>query len=269
MDYSELSFKELRSMLLNGELDHEYMSEEDYSFLLNYETESEDPNVTVIDFCCAGLLRFEKYQDCNNIRVDTKSIFKQVKNENKQRKTRFSFFGIPRRIDIMIIIIIILSIATVTVIGISNIFTDLGFKMFNYPEKTPIDYNGNSGIWTFDYRVYDSMDEMIEAENLNIMYPQKLPDGYEFTVFQFSDFGTSFQVTASSSEPYLAFDVEINTSQIAPDNYLHEINGIKYNIHEMGDNLYLAYWFNDGDYYSIVSSDKAILSEIIENLTGG
>jgi hypothetical protein len=110
------------------------------------------------------------------------------------------------------------------------------------------------------------MSEMIETENLSILYLATLPNGYEFTDFRVTDVGTHLEVRAYISEPHIYFEIEVGTNQVEPNDYSYETNRIKYNTLDMGDGLYLAWWFYNGDYYSIVVDDEAFLSKIIEYL---
>jgi hypothetical protein len=110
------------------------------------------------------------------------------------------------------------------------------------------------------------MTEMLETENLNILYPAVLPNGYNFNDFEVIDIDGQFEIRALSTEPYITFVVELGiTFQI--ENYKHEENGIKYNVLELGDGLYQAEWIDNEDYYWIVVADEAVLSEIIKKLT--
>jgi hypothetical protein len=97
------------------------------------------------------------------------------------------------------------------------------------------------------------------------MYPAVLPAGYIFTNFEVTDFGTELEILVYASDPYIAFRVLVGANMIVND-YSHEANGIKYNVSDLGDGLYQAQWTNGTDYYTIVVSDNAILSEIIKNL---
>jgi hypothetical protein len=108
------------------------------------------------------------------------------------------------------------------------------------------------------------MEAMLKLENLDILYPTKLPTGYEFTTLSVANFDTYLEVKLYSEEPYVDFRARIGEN-IQIDSYDNEINGIKYRISEH-EGMYQADWSSGEDYYWVIVSDKAIMPEIIKNL---
>jgi hypothetical protein len=109
------------------------------------------------------------------------------------------------------------------------------------------------------------MEEMLAVENLDILYPARLPDGYEFTEFVVTDFGDFLEVWAGGSEPYISFIARIGMN-VGIEHYDYEVNGIRYHVVELDENSHQAGWVCGADYYTIVVSDSATISEIIESL---
>jgi hypothetical protein len=120
-------------------------------------------------------------------------------------------------------------------------------------------------IHTENFRIYNSIEEMLETEKFNILYPAVLPNRYKITAVEVLDYGDYLEIAATGSEPYIAFVVLVNASNTV-DSYSHEVNGVKYNISELGDGLYQAEFIHNDFHYTIAVKDKAVLSEIIENL---
>jgi hypothetical protein len=307
-DYAKLSYIELRSMVLSGELEHEYMSESVYVYLLENETEfsnkahhDEESYTAVIDFCATGLKRFDKYKDLSDIEIYTMFISGQVERKNIERevleafykpKRRFYspvsvirvvvenpklfaraigellaiFYKAHKRIAVAGIAIMSIFAITLTSAALGYNFIDLIRNAINNPDRTDTDNEGNQVLVAEDTtRVYNSMSELLEFENLSILFPVKLPIGYEFTDFLVFEIETGLQIQAFSTEPYISFIVLIGAN-VVHEYFDYEINEIEYSIVESNDWLYQAFWSYNGDYYSIVVSDKAIISEIINNL---
>lgn len=260
-NYSELLYEELRAMLLNNELEHEYMTEEDYSHLLDYETELDDPSNIVLNFCFDGLSRFDKYKDCDNINIDIKSLAKI------HDKGNFKFSKNIRRVSIAVIAVISsFFVITVTAAALGYNVIELALKALNTQEKTATDNDGNEIILTDNTRFYSSMNEMLNTENLKILYPEKLPDNYKFTDFRVDDFNNRLEIMAFATEPYISFEVIVKANYDIEDNYSYKINDIEYNTVVMDNGMFQAYWSDGENYYTIVVSEEAILSDIIKNL---
>lgn len=86
-NYNEFSISQLRDMLLNGELKHELMTEEDYADILDNETSLEGFNLTVIDFCIDGLSKYEHYQELEKkINIDIDALIEKVDRENDMNR---------------------------------------------------------------------------------------------------------------------------------------------------------------------------------------
>jgi hypothetical protein len=257
----EYSYEELRDMILEGSLKHEYMSKPIYEFLLYKEAKLRIPNLTVLEFCTTGLKRFHKYKNSHESSIWIKAVWKHKAKER-------SVFRTPQRAAVAAFAtfaVILVIGATANAIGYNLI--DLSGELIRniFPNKTSTDYNGSKIIRTDEPRFYNSMSEMLEAENLTILYPFELPNGYEFTDFRVDNSDEYLELQAYGLEPYISYTVMVGVN-IAKDNYSYKENGIEYNIAEMNDGLFQADWSAGTDYYMIVVSDKAILSEIINNL---
>jgi hypothetical protein len=266
-NYSELSAVELKELLLRGELNHDLMTEEDYSAIIDEELELSEPDTEVMDFCIEGLYRFDEYKELANIRIDIDALIKQQHAETTQgeqlgeRKLRKS-----KRVAVLIAATIIgtLLIATAAAAAMGyNIFA-LTRQAVSSPDGMVEDDSGNR-INLGDSRKYNSMQEMLAAENLDILVPTRLPGGYSFTNFEVIDSNNQFRVRMSADEPYITFMVRVG-ADIQIEHHDYEVNGIRYYVVELDDGLHQAGWIYNGDYYAIAVGDKAALSEIIEKL---
>jgi len=152
-------------------------------------------------------------------------------------------------------------------LGYSSIF-DLMRRAVNSPERTAVDDIGNESSFTDGFRTYNSMGELLETENINILFPTRLPDGYEFTNFVVIESGGNFRIQASATEPYIFFIARIRANIEIVD-FSYEVGGIRYNILELGDGVYQGEWIIGADYYEVVVDDDSVISEIIKKLGKG
>jgi len=259
--------EEWRETLLTGTLEHE-LSQSDYEFFLESESKLLEPSVAVVEFCIAGLKQFPQYKDLEDVQVYTAVLYKSTGGAEKSKATPKKLIRIHKKIAIAVIAIITtLLIATATAAAFGYNIFEMIWNAINTTENTSVDSGGNNEVFfTKKSRFYNSMEEMLEIEKMNILYPAKLPDGYSFTDFEVVIFDNNLSIEAFALEPYISFIVRINAN-IGLDSYLHEVNDIKYNVFDMGG-LYQAEWNIGTDYYEIVVSDEAIILEIINNLTG-
>ena len=253
-----------REALLNRDFE-ENLSQSDYEFLLELESELFEPDIAVLMFCIAGLKQYDKYINLEDIQIYSMALFNPVERWEEKYKNPIRHFNIYRRAIVAIIaIFIILLFANITAAALGFNLIDFFRNALNSSEKSIADSEGREMILTDSTRFYNSMSELLESENFNILYPVKLPNGYNFTTFEVNRFGDELEIIASSTKPYIEFVVKLGVEVHIID-YFYEENNIKYNILDMND-MCQAYWFSDTDYYWITVSDRAVLSEIIKNL---
>jgi hypothetical protein len=280
-NYGDLSTGELRELCLDGELDANSMSLSDYERLFDYETDLDESQSSVLVFCSNGLNQHEAYgkhlpkPSIESVYSKHEQMFGEKTEEleatPKAKKRRFvptSRWGrLVATIAICVAVGVIALQGVAMAMGYDNVF-DLIRSAFSSAERASTDGDGHEMSLTDDFRTYNSVSEMLESENLNILYPVELPIGYKFTDFIIVDSDNSFQLRALAAEPYISFTVEFNVNfQI--DNYEYKINGIEYNAFETPSGFYQAEWIYNTDYYAITLGDKTTLSKIIESLTGG
>lgn len=262
MEYGELSYEALRNLVLNDEVDNEKMNLCTYEFLLDNEAKLSKPSAVVLEFCIAGLKQFEKYAGIADVVIYGNAVVKHIEAERASKQVTPEIIIVkPKRKRIAFYVIA--GVFVLTLAGCAA-FTDFYRWLLGVSPLTTTDYQGDKVTWT-GTRTYGSLEEMLMAENLNILYPSKLPDGYAFTDFRITDFGDDLEVQMYASEPHIAFSIKIGAG-IQIDDFDYEANGIEYSIFETGNELYQAIWSNNGDYYWIIVGDKAIISSIIENL---
>jgi hypothetical protein len=275
-NYGELSTGELRELCVNGELNADLMSLSDYERLFDYETDLDEPQSSVLVFCSNGLNQHEAYGK-HLPKPTLESIFEKHEQmfggktiEPEVKKRRF----VPTSRWGRIVATIAICVA-VGLIALQGVAMAMGYDNFVHMIRSAINSsdgratNPAIGRETFlndDVRFYDSLEALLEYEYIDVLLPAHLPSGYAFSHFEIDDTSDRLRIILSATEPFISFIVFIGAGFQVED-YTYEINNIKYSIDEVGDNLYQAHWIDGEDYYTIVVSDRAIISEIINNLT--
>ena len=257
--YADVSAEELRELFLNDTINTDLMGLDEYERLFGYETDRNEPQGNVLVFCSNGLNQYEKYSRFDHIKPDFNKIVERYEREKRARRRS------PKRI-ITVAAAIAASFAlvlTVTAAALGHNIFDLIWSAIDSPNGKSGDESINADFGNI--RFYNSVAEMLETENLSILYPSVLPMGYVFTNFEVTDFESDLMIRMLCSEPYVSFTVRIGANnQISDTPY--ETNGIKYNINDLGEGMYTAEWKHNGDYYTIDVNNRDVISEIIENL---
>jgi hypothetical protein len=264
---SESFVESLRNQILSGELTHSGMNVSVYEYILDNEVLLDEPSAEVIEFCTDGLTKCDEYEGLEPIEIYINAMSRQSETAEssisivKAKRVK----PLKRVFVAAVAVIVTLLVITLTAAAFGYNVIDLIREAFKSPDNAVIDSDGRLVFSLDDINFYESINEMLESEEVNILFPTQLSVGYEFIDFRVADNG-GLEIRAYSSEPYLDFRVEIDTNQVDPGSYTHEINNIEYSVFERDDRLYQAWWFYGSDYYTIVADNESVLSEIIENL---
>lgn len=220
----------------------------------------------LITECVDMIMRIDKIDQIALAEKERETANKILKNIADMKQTKKYSRRFRRPVIVCIIVIIgsfIVMTATARGMGYDSI-VDMGKALFKLPEKIIAQQNDKEMIYSLDSRSYDTVEDMVAAENLDIIYPRELPNGYVFENIIVVDFGDYLDVTLNSNENYIDMALTTNTTiQIAE--YTDEINGIKYNIVNR-NGLYEAYWNLDSNYYKLSCIDKEDLFYTISKI---
>ena len=262
-NYKEISARELREMLLNNTLNVDLMDLEEYEKLFGYEIELDEPSDVVLSFCNKCLEQYEYY----GVDIPIPSYNSILQKHNARSKSKKAAIGFPVKPKRFVIIIAAILAALFLIAATAAAF---GYNVLNMlintlhsPKKEAINYDGNTIFRTDDTRTYNSLDELLEVENLKILYPAKLPDGYAFTDFRVSDYGRGLEILLFSVDSFVEFHVCFGVNY--PVESIYETNNITYNVFET-NGYNQAEWNYGEDYYTIAVDDESTLLEIINNL---
>ena len=202
-----LSYDDLRQLFLDGGLSHEHMTESVYEFILDNESQLAKPNISVIEFCTSGLRKYDRYKAIDDVLVFGEFAALYAETAEVSVVAPRIIRRNPKRAVAIAIVAVIgsLFIATLTAAALGYNVIDMLWKAINSPEKTVANIDDKAIIHSNDFRVYNSMSEMLNNENINILYPSELPIGYEFTDFEVTDFDNHYELLAFATEPYIHY----------------------------------------------------------------
>jgi len=266
--YSEFSYAELRELLLCGELEHEFMTDEDYADIIENELEQVNPSIDVLDLCVEGLSQYEEYKALKDMKIDLNTIFLEKPDKNKKIIN-------TRAVKAALIAAIIIVFMLVSQL-ISLAF---GFNLFGYifnwgDEKVYIEAipNGEASDFTVipEYFMYENIDA-VPNEYLSYI-PKNIQSDYIFAEASYLDAGEGFIfLIAYSGHPdiYLTLNVNnsINTTIEKDDEHFEEyiVSGITYTLYKNLD-YYKALWLNDGLLFDMsVNLSLDEVKKIIDN----
>lgn len=202
--------------------------------------------------------------------VDVKITRLHEKIKEVLEGTKYERGIAPSKLKRVAVLLTLLVVATLLLQGMAmalgyDNFIDMIRAALSNPEVSVTDFDGsNEMIRRDEFRSYNFINELLTTENLDILFPARLPAGYEFFDFEVIDLVNNLRIQASATEPFIEFVVDIGANFVI-DNYSHEINNIKYNVVERND-LFQAQWNYGTNFYTVIVIEFETLLEIIENL---
>lgn len=173
------------------------------------------------------------------------------------------------------IISILVAIFTVSSIAFDwNIFEELKNRfgtVAGTPVNQEIDANGVTVVTRGEFITYKTLEEALKTEKINILYPNKLPNGTEINRVSFYHKNQNSKVTLIFNDENLLFSVILNKNlsediKSVANDFLH-INELDCYIVNMTDiGITQIHFEYKGDLYKISYTNKQDLIEIIENL---
>lgn len=174
-----------------------------------------------------------------------------------------------RRIG-LVAAILALMVATNTLVSAA-----FGINIFEYISKIVRQDEGTQMVvddFTFyhngEAKQYSSIEEMIEEENLNIMYPTKWPDGItidRISVLPSESGGQILQMLTNDAQTNLVIKLNApNSSTEVKDNELYNKGDLQYYIF-YNDGCF-AYCFKNGNSYSFQARNREEILIIIDSM---
>ncbi len=276
-----MSGRELKEMIDNKVITFEELDNAALEKIMNFEIDMlchGSGDMMTIRRCSELLEKRNNDETLNKEKVI--SIINKAKNEHiiivneegaDQAKAKIGKRQnlILRRIG-LIAAVLTLMIATTVIVAAAfgvNIFEYIG-EIVRQDEGAQITVDEFTFYHNGESKKYSSIEEMIEKENLDIMYPTKWPEGVnvERVTKYISERGTDM-ILILTNKANVCFSVEINpqeTNGTHNDCIVFKHNGATYYIFfEDTINAYCSY---NGCHYSIQANNYDELIMIIENL---
>ena len=180
-----------------------------------------------------------------------------------RRKPRY----VLKRIAIIAAAILIMLTSTVAIASAFGVDALKYLKnIIGKPDGTTVNIDEFTFYNADIQKKYDSVQKMIEEENLDIMYPALLPEGYdiESITLEIVENGRN-AVLIATNDAYVGITIELDASEFDPDyDEIYEHNGIVYNIRKFESYWANCYYKNNSYYITANTYEELIF--IIDNM---
>ncbi len=217
-------------------------------------------NVEFVDSCedLLNTLMGETQLTDKEIQEHVNKIIK--KNGSNIHKPKF--FRRSKNLIAASISVFIIFLGGITLYAFNPTIKDIILKTLNLEVGQSIDEGGITFTYWGVTTKYNSIEAIIEAENLNILYPRELPDGCYIESIYVMEHNIAIKYTDSSIGLLITYN--FNTDQL-PNGDEYFINNQKFIIAKY-NNRYEAYTIIDQDLYTIRSISEDILFMLINSL---
>lgn len=230
---------------------------------IDAELAKAEPDTAYIDRCVDQILALQN----NDIPLSADAVnqkLKQFHAAHRPHKHR----SFRKWAAIAACFLVVISIVAVTAYSSNAVFTDIYYKLLKLPIGSSITV-GNETHTSVDSETFLSFEEFSQKENVDILYPTSLPDGFELDVI--------YKMTTLDSQSYLflyndglSLEIQLNgdDSQFAGLNFeKYTTNSrLTYYISYSDTEICYGHLLYDNKYYSIVSPNHEILITYIESL---
>lgn len=259
--------KDLRTLIENGEISTTELSKEELNALIDEILESFDAdNVSeteLLDKCYEAL---ETSHEISSERYN-KIANEVVESYNKS-------YAMPPKKK-RIIVLIAAAIILLAALGGCRVFDFSveglgGWEVLNnIPEQEKVSHGNVDIIWTDDKRKYDSVEELLEKENItDVVLLKNLPDDLKFLYVEYIELGENDRIEFryECGEIHFFLCIEKNcTYNIVPENFdeVYSAYGIDFCccLNSVDGQTY-AYWNYGKDTY--VLQVKAVNEEVLK-----
>ena len=176
-----------------------------------------------------------------------------------------------RPVLVAVILLVVVCICGATACGVIPSLRMWFAKIVNNPGAT-VDDNGITYSYNGQAVIYKDINELLEKEQLDILYPSKLPEGVELKNVQRKMFNGQEKIFLVCNITDVNFAITIDFDDPFQPNSVYEkcvINDINvFYRKETEKNRYVALFLHDNNYYSITASDYESVFLILNNLKG-
>lgn len=177
-------------------------------------------------------------------------------------------FGLKR-------VLLIAAIVSLLLLGLAGVASAFGFDleyMLNYISGRPVGttetIDGNTYHHAEIFGEYASVEELLEKENLNILYPTKFPDGISVQSVRVMDSTPGERSVIIKTNDVTTINIELNAIPVNSDFSdceEYSVNEYKYYIFEFNQTC-CAFAYINGNSYTISASNYNDLIFILDNM---
>lgn len=205
------------------------------------------------------------------------SKHEKLERNSVKIKRRFNFLNWKIAVVVCLCFIVVTPLAVSAFSGTSpvELIKSLGRRIFHMDENTPYDYDEMTFIRNGEVRIYESIQECFNQEDINILYPSWLPEGtkVESVMVTNTTEGDIVLFKFNSDSVMLSVKLYITDVSIYLNSFDYQLeifNGIKCYIERSEDiSYYNVIFVHDNCTYNMSIKDIEILPLIMENLNQG
>lgn len=195
----------------------------------------------------------------------------KIKNKSSNTKNTSSIRRTPRmrRFIAAICAAALLVGGTVSAYAFIPAFRDMVREVLDLPSGSSVDSEGITFVHRGKTREYNSLEELVTSENLDILYPHNLPDELKIEFIRSMGAGDSLVYSISFIDNIASISIkagEIDISQLSTDSEMFEStkNVISYLLAE--GEVFTSVTVYNGYTYYVTTYNRSHLTIILENL---
>ncbi len=237
------------------------------------EKPESEQNMELIDNCFKAIDHLTGPPDAEmaaRIERGKRSLIELAHQMHRQKRSM-----IAKRVIAAVVICVSILIVGVFAVSAScgltpvEFLEKLGLGLFNIEKDVTVEMDGLTFVRAGSVIKYNSLNELLETENIDILYPTWLPDGiivksvliserpqYDEVVFKFNEDSINFSVK---------FFADIDVGAMCDAYMTIDLNGLRIAINNEGS-TYFGVFESGGYSYSIRSNTYEILEQFILNL---
>ena len=245
--------------------------------IIDRELDKPEPDMELVDECNALLDDIDQGKYGPNPDVKARQLqelyleYRKKQNRNKVIQFRSKWAKlVPAACVILMLVGVPITVAAVNGISPRDLIAQLGNKILSWNVGETVEFEGISLIRNGESIKYDSIEDCVIKENLDIYYTSWLPDGvyidsvvamttedYEELIVIYSDESITFSVVEGSSVNY-------NDGNQITDNQIAIHDSIAY--YRIGNDKYFAEIILDNKMYNISAKSYEDMVGILNGL---
>lgn len=271
----KMSGQEIKEMIFINKLSWEELDTTALEKLLDFETDRLCiglGDMEIIDKCSrllndANADNILSDQDVMRIIENTKAKYVTIVDTDAKSETRGKRIKIFRRIGLIAAVMALLFVGTTVIAAAFGVdILQCIADVVREPEGTKIDVEGFTFYHNGEGTQYSSIAEMIEKENLDIIYPTKLPEGISIDYIEMTKNAKGNEIIqVATNDTGVGFSIELSVDNFETTvSDIYEKEGKTYYIEKR--NFYVAISYYKGNRYYITAETKEDLILIIDNI---